>query len=115
MTQITDYAYSKIRNYISTNFVYLELQDESSTAIKRFTVADGLTITVDNTNKLVKYQLVVTGADATFTGKTVAKSVLYDSVVSTDAIATEIFTAFTFENENDELTIVHTLKIPLVV
>lgn len=115
MTQITDYAYSKIRNYISTNFVYLELQDESNTAIKRFTVADGLAITIDDINKLVKYQLVVTGADTTFTGKTVAKSVLYDVATGGTSIATETFTAFTFENENDELTIIHTLKVPQIV
>jgi hypothetical protein len=114
MAQINNYGYEKLRSYVLANWKYLEVQDSTGIPIKRFTVVDGLTITGTSTSTELEYKLVVTG-DATFLSKTVAKSVLFDIPTSGNAIATEVFTSFTFESVDDQLTIIHKLQIPQIV
>lgn len=115
MTQITDYAYGKIRDYAISNFNYLEIQDDLGTPIKRFSTADGLTITLNAETQEIEYKVVVSGADTSFTNTTVSNSVIYDSVDSTNPIAQEPFMPFTFESTEDELTVIHKLQIPQIV
>lgn len=112
MSNITTYAYNKIQNFIAAEVTYLELQDSNGNPIKRFSTADGLTIT--NVGQTIEYKIVVTG-DSTFINQTVSKSVLFDSSTSTDQFATETFTSFTFESAEDELTITHKLEVPEIV
>lgn len=109
MSSITTYGYSAIQNYIASTFTYLELQDQNGNPIKRFNTSNGLTIT--NVGQTIVYQVVATG-DNTFIDKTVAKSVIYDSSTSTNAFAEESFSPFTFESEEDELTVKHTIQVP---
>lgn len=111
MSNITTYGYNKIQNYLAQNVTYLELQDESGTAIKRFNTSNGLTIQNDTNNKTITYEVVATGNND-FINKTVAKSVLYDVASGGNPIAVETFSPFTFESEEDELTIKHRLQLP---
>lgn len=114
MSAITTYGYNSIQNHIASTFTYLELQDETGTPIKRFSTADGLTITNDIPSKTITYTIITTG-DTTFLNKTVAKSVIYQTSTSTDVFATESFSQFTFESAEDELTVKHTIQVPQVI
>jgi len=113
MTQVTTYAYDSIRAFAIGSWKYLEVQKADSTAIKRFTTIDGLTIT--QVGQAVEYKIVISGVDALFTGQSVAKSVIYDVATSGQPIATETFAEFTFAASEDELTIKHVIQIPQVV
>lgn len=113
MTQVTNYAYDKIRAFAVGSWKYLEVQKADGTAIKRFTTTDGLTIT--QVGQTIEYKIVINGANALFTSQSVAKSVIYDVATSGQPIATETFTVFTFAANEDELTIKHVLQIPQVV
>lgn len=114
MAQINNYGYEKLREYVIANWTYLEVQDATGIVIKRFGISDGLTITGNATTQEIEYKLVITG-NATFLGKTVGKSVLFDDATGGTAIATEVFTSFTFESADDQLTIIHKLQIPQIV
>jgi len=114
MANINQYGYEKIRSWILGSWTFLELRSPDGTVLKRFGVADGLTITGNATTQELEYRLVVNG-DATFLGQTVGKSVLFDSADSTNAIATEVFTAFEFLSADDQLTVNHRLQVPQIV
>lgn len=115
MANINQYGYEKIRSFILSNWKYLELQSPDGTPLKRFSTADGLTITGNATAQEIEYKVIVSGADASFTGQTVGKSVLFDVATGGSAIATESFTTFTFESVDDELTVIHKLQAPQVI
>lgn len=112
MANINNYGYEKIRSFILSNWTYLELRTPTGTVLKRFGVGDGLTIIGNATTPTIEYKIVVKGTDATFMNQTVGKSVLYDVAEGGTAIATENFTGFTFAEEADELTVIHTLEVP---
>jgi len=114
MAQINNYGYEKLREYILSSWNYIEVQNESGIALKRFGIADGLQITRNATTQEIEYKLVITG-DATFLGKTVGKSVLLEVATNGSPIATEIFAPFTFESADDQLTIIHKLQVPQIV
>jgi len=114
MAQINNYGYEKLREYILANWNYIEVQDSTGIAIKRFGIADGLLITGNATTQQIEYKLVITG-DATFLGQTVGKSVLLEVATNGSPIATEEFTPFTFESVDDQLTIIHKLQVPQIV
>lgn len=111
MSNITTYGYNKIQNYLAQNVTYLELQDEQGNPIKRFNTTNGLTIQNDINNRTITYEVVATG-DNTFINKTVSKSVLFDVATGGQPIAVEEFSPFTFESEEDELTVKHKLQLP---
>ena len=114
MAQIKQYGYQKIREYVLSNWNYIEVQDSNGVAIKRFGIVDGLQITGNATTQEIEYKLVLTG-DATFLGKTVGKSVLLEVASNGSPIATEVFTPFEFISEQDQLTIIHKIQIPQIV
>lgn len=114
MANINNYGYEQIRSFILSNWNYLELRTPTGTVLKRFSTADGLTITGNATTQEIEYKIVVSGLDASFTGQSVGKSVLYDVATGGSAIATESFTNFTFESEDDELTVIHKLQVPVI-
>lgn len=112
MANINQYGYEKIRTFILANWKYLEVRKPDGTVLKRFSTADGLTIT--GTTE-IEYKIVISGSDATFLNQQVGQSVLFDVATGGSAIATESFTAFTFESADDELTIIHKLQVPQVI
>lgn len=114
MANINNYGYEKLRSFILSNWTYLELRTPSGTVLKRFSTADGLTITGNATTQELEYRLVITG-DTTFLGQTVGKSVLFDVATGGTAIATEVFPSFEFTSAEDQLTLLHKLQIPQIV
>ncbi|MBB6445632.1 hypothetical protein [Bacillus benzoevorans] len=114
MAEITASAYSDLRNYIQSNWQYLELQDDLGTAIIRLSPADSrVTSTIEGNN--VKITVVVKGSDSDITApKTFAKSVIYKVATGGEPYSTESFTSFTIEGEQDELTVIHTISVPQV-
>lgn len=114
MANINQYGYEKLRSYILSNWTYLELRTPTGTVLKRYGTADGLTITGNATTPEIEYKLVVTG-DSTLLNQSVGKSVLFDTATGGTAIATEVFTSFTFESADDQLTIIHRLQVPQVI
>ena len=113
MAQVTNYAYDKLSQFAVGSWKYLEVQKADGTAIKRFTTTDGLTIT--QVGQTIEYKIVISGVDVSFTGQSVAKSVIYDIATGGQPIATEVFTEFTFAATEDEISIKHVLQIPQVV
>lgn len=114
MAQINNHGYEKIRQYILSSWNYIEVQETTGIALKRFGIADGLQVTGNATTQEIEYKLVITG-DTTFLGKTVGKSVLLEVATNGSPIATEVFAPFEFSSEQDQLTILHRLQIPQIV
>lgn len=129
MANISDYGYQKIRQKIIDEWIYVELQDESGEAIKRFMeerveagrdelgrpyydYIPGAEITGDATSQTITFTVVAKGEE--FTGKTVANVALFDEKTGGTSIAVEAISAFTFENEEDELTVNFNLQVPKV-
>lgn len=130
MANINTYGYQKLREYVIANWKYLELQDATGTAVKRFIggriVGDtndfgqpiykdipGTIITGTATTQELTFTVIAEGAE--FTGKTVAKVALFDVATGGTAIAVENFTAFKFESAEDQLTINFKLQVPQVL
>lgn len=114
MANINSFGYEKLRSFILSNWTYLELRTPTGVVLKRFGVADGLTIAGNATTPTIEYKIVVKG-DATFLNQEVGKCVLFDVAIGGTPIAEETFTSFTFESAEDELTIIHRLQVPQMV
>ncbi|MEK5208123.1 hypothetical protein [Psychrobacillus sp. FSL H8-0510] len=114
MAQINNHGYEKIRQYILSSWNYIEVQDTTGIALKRFGIVDGLQVTGNATTQEIEYKLVITG-DSTFLGKTVGKSILLEVATNGSPIATEVFAPFTFESADDQLTIIHKLQVPQIL
>lgn len=112
--EITETAYSDIRNYIQSTWQYIELQDESSIPIIRINSADSRVTSVIEGNN-VKITVVLNGADPTLINKTFAKSAIFKVATGGQPFSVETFTPFTIESEFDELRVIHNIEIPKVV
>lgn len=110
---INQYGYEKLRSFIVQNWTYLELRKPDGIVLNRFSTADGLSIAI--VGEEIEYKVVIEGSDPAFTGQTVGRSVVFDVATGGSAIVTENFTNFTFENENDSLTILHRIQVPKVI
>ncbi|HJF32206.1 MAG TPA: hypothetical protein K8V56_10610 [Sporosarcina psychrophila] len=115
MGNINTVGYEKVRSFVLSSWVYLEVQTPTGTPVKRFSVSDGLIITGTANSTEIEYKVVCSGADASFTGKEIGKSVLFDVASGGQAIMEEVFTPFTLEQDNDELTVIHKLEVPKVI
>lgn len=114
MANITEHAYEDLRTYVVGSWKYLDIQTPTGTSLKRYSEADGLVITGQGT-QTISYTVIITGATPEFTGKTVGKSVLYKELVGGEEIATETFSDFIFQSDEDTLTITHKLNVPKVI
>lgn len=114
MAEVTSFAYSDIRNYIQNNWNHIELENESGTPIIRLSPSDNRVTTIIEGND-VKITVVVKGSDSDITApSTFAKSVIYNVATGGKPFSTELFTPFTIESEQDELTVIHTISVPMV-
>lgn len=78
MSEITSQAYSDLKNYIQTNWKYIELQDDLGNPIIRLSPSDSRVTSILEGNK-VKITLVVKGSDSDIAlPSTFAKSVIYN-------------------------------------
>lgn len=114
MAEITSQAYQDLRQYIQSNWQYIELQDESSTPIIRLSPSDSrVTTTIEGNN--VKITVVLNGTDPTVINKTFAKSAIFKVGTGGQSFSLETFTPFTIESEQDELTVIHNIQVPQVI
>lgn len=115
MAEITASAYSDLRNYILSNWQYIELQDDLGTPIVRLSPSDSRVTSVIEGNN-VKITIVVKGSDTDIVApKTFAKSVIFNVATGGTPFSTESFTAFTIEGDQDQLTVIHNIEVPQVI
>lgn len=115
MAEISTAAYTDLRNYIQSNWNYIELQDESGTAIVRLSPSDSRVTSIIEGNN-VKITVVVKGSDSDIIApSTFAKSVIYNVASGGDKLSEETFTPFTVEGDQDELTVIHNIQVPQVI
>lgn len=115
MAEISNYAYGELRNFIKTNWQYVELQDEQGNEIIRLSPSDSrVTSEIEGNN--VKITVVIKGSDNDINIPcTFAKSVIFDVATGGEPISEESFTPFTLETEQDELTVIHNIQVPQVI
>lgn len=115
--EITSTAYQNLRDYIQSNWKYIELQDDVGTPIVRLSPSDSrVTWTHTAGDQTLKLQVIIKGSDVDITKpKTFAKSVIYNVATGGTPFSTETFTAFIIETDQDELTVVHNIQVPQVV
>ena len=115
MAEITSAAYQDLRDYIQSQWKYIELQDESGVAIIRLSPSDNR-VTYTAEGQTLKLQVVVKGSDADInTPTTFAKSAIFDVASGGTPYSVETFTSFTIESDQDELTVIHSIEVPQVV
>jgi len=117
MAEITAQAYQALRDYIESNWIYIELRDDVGTAIMRLDTSD---VRVNWTHtagaQTLELTVVLTGSDADITlPQTFASSAIYNVATGGDALSVENFVAFNMQNDADELTIKHQIEVPQVV
>lgn len=117
MAEILTEGYQSLRDYIQTNWQYIELRDDLSAAIVRLSPTDSrVTWTHLAGDQTLKLQIVVKGSDVDITYPvTFASSAIYDVATVGSPYSVESFTAFTIEADEDELTVIHSIQVPQVV
>lgn len=115
MAEITSQAYDNLRNYIQTNWNYIELRNDVGTGIVRLNTTDSrVTSTLEG--QTVKLQVVVKGSDTDIAYPiTISSSAIYDVATGGNAYSVESFTPFTIESDQDELTVIHNIEVPQIV
>lgn len=117
MAEITQAAYQNLRDYIQSNWKYIELQDDTGVAIVRLSPSDSrVTWTHTAGEQTLKLQVIIKGSDTDVTApKTFSKSVIYNVATGGSQLSVESFTPFTIEGDQDELTVIHSIEVPKVV
>jgi len=117
MAEITTDAYQNLRDYIESNWQYIELQDDTNAVIVRLDPSDSrVTWTHTASSQTLELQVVITGSDADITlPQTFAKSVIYNVVTGGNPFSTETFTAFDMTQAEDQLTVTHNVEVPQVI
>lgn len=105
MNQFNEYGYSKVRDYVKT-FAHVGINN-GATQIKRVQVSD---ITI--TGQVLTYNITFDNVDGSLTGKTVNEGHIYEDASNTNAVASVQFTDFTFESEQDTLTLTIKIQVP---
>lgn len=117
MAEITLQAYQDLRDYIENNWKYIELRDDENTSILRISTSDDrVTWTHTENAQTLELTCVISGDDADITlPQTFASSAIYKVATGGNAFSVETFTAFSMQNEADQLTIKHKIQVPQVV
>lgn len=117
MAEVTSQAYQNLRDYIQSNWNYIELRDDTNTPILRINTSDSrVTWTHTPGSQTLELSCVITGSDADITlPQTFASSAIYNVASGGNAYSVETFTAFTMSNDADQLTIKHQFEVPQIV
>lgn len=117
MAEITSQAYQDLRDYIQSNWQYIELRDDSNNAILRLSPSDNRVMWTNNAgDQTLKLQIVVKGSDSDITlPKTFASSHIFNVATGGTSFSNETFTPFTMSTDQDELTVIHSIQVPQVV
>ncbi|KZZ85649.1 hypothetical protein [Bacillus sp. SJS] len=116
MAEINIQGYQSIRDFIQSNWKYIELRDNSGVAIIRLSPTDSR-VTWQHTagSQTLKLQVIVKGSDSGMTlPKTFASSAIYSVASGGNAYSVESFSPFTMETAQDELTVIHSIQVPKV-
>ncbi|MFB7304655.1 hypothetical protein [Heyndrickxia sporothermodurans] len=115
MAEFSQAGYQKIRDYIEANWKYIELQDETGTAIIRLGIGDSrVTWTHTADSNPLKLQIKIKGSDVSLP-KTFAISAIFDVASGGSPLAVSNFEATTLSQAIDELTVEHSLEVPDIV
>lgn len=111
-------GYQDLRDRIQANWAFLEIRNDVQAAIIRIAIGGAdtrFTWTHVAGAQTLEATAVLKGSDADIgVGRIVAGSALYKVATLGDAMHPETFTAFTFNNTADQLTIKHRLQVPTV-
>lgn len=112
MTQVTEYGYESIRNFIELNWKYVELQDGTGKAIIRLGVGDSRVKWKHlDGERTLKLEIKITGADITLPA-TIAKTAIFDVATGGSVIASASVEATTLTQAIDELTVTTSIQVP---
>lgn len=115
MAEITNVAYSDLKNYIKNEWKCIELRTDNDAKILRLN-SDDSRVTSNIIGNEIQLQVVLKGSDLDLKKPLVfAKSVLFKDMVSLTSLCEESFTPFNMESDSDELTIIHTIQVPKVL
>ncbi|MFD2703920.1 hypothetical protein [Salibacterium lacus] len=116
MAEIKSAGYQAIRDFIQSNWTYIEIKDDSDTAVLRVSPSDSRVSWIHTAgNQTLQIQIVVKGSDSDISiPQTFALSAIFDTESGGTAYSEESFTAFTMESEEDEITVVHSIQVPQV-
>lgn len=117
MAEISNAGYQSIRDYIQSNWQYIELRDETNSPILRISTNDNrVQWSHDVGSQTLELTCIIKGDDADITKPvTFASSAIYDVVTGGSPYAVENFTPFTMENDADQLIIKHQIQVPQLV
>ena len=117
MSEINEYGYQKLREFIKSSWQYIELQDENGNAIIR---KQATVLNHSDGENIVKLQVVVKGDEIGANEKTpvtVAKMALYDVATGGEPIANKDFDVAditTLTQGVDQLTVIHSIEVPKI-
>lgn len=114
--EINSAGYQSIREYIQSNWKFIELRNDSGVAVLRLDTADNrVSWTHQTGSETLELTVVVKGADSDITlPQTFASSAIYSVATGGSAYSEESFTSFTMEGTGDELTVKHQIQVPKV-
>ncbi len=117
MAEISNFGYQSVRDFIESNWTYLELRDTAGTPVLRINTTDPrLNYTHVAGSQTLELTIALKGSDTDITlPQEFAQSAIFADAVSTDAFSVETFTSFTMESELDELTVKHQIEVPEVI
>ena len=115
VTNITEYGYSKLRDFIKANWNFVELQDTAGAQIIRLGIGDSRVTWLEHNEGAdkIKIQIVVKGADITLPA-TFGKLAIFDTNTGGEVIAITDVDVTIMKQVIDEFTAVATFTVPTV-
>jgi len=121
MGEILDAGYKSLKDYLASNtpvpnnWDYIEIYDDTGTAVTRVSITSDSRCEWKDVNgdKTLKIEFVVTGADSDIPlPVTLSSSAIWDGSSGTQMTAKESFADALLNQNGDEATITHTIKVP---
>lgn len=116
MAEINNSGYQELRDFIQTNWKFLELRDAGGNPVLRIGTTDPrVTWTHNDGAQTLELTAVIKGSDSDITKPvTIAQSALYKQSTGGTAYSVEAFTSFTIQANEDQLTVKHQIQVPQV-
>jgi len=117
VTEITNAGYQTIRDFIQSNWSYVEIRNSSGAAIIRISTSDSRCSWIHAPgDQVLKLQVIITGSDSDITLPiTIAGAAMYDVASGGNALAEGTFTAATLEADADQVKVEIDIQVPQVV
>ena len=115
MAEFLEAGYQDIRDHVENTWTYVEVRDDEDSVVLRIGAEDErVEWTHDPESQELRLELLLSGSDEEITvgTTTVNKSVIYKTDDGGEPLAEEYYSPFVFDQEEDELLIVHRLQIP---